>query len=87
MNENNQLIKPITLEREELIDGFAKLINGSSLPFFVVEDILKNFLNEVHIASQHQIEVDKQKYYKSISKMQMQLSKDISLEGDTNESK
>ena len=87
MNENNQLIKPITLEREELMNNFAELINNSSLPFFVIEDILKNFLKEIHIASQHQIEVDKQKYNQGLLKFQSQLIKDVNLEGDANESK
>ena len=86
MNENNQLIKPITLEREELMGNIAQLINCSSLPFFVIEDILKNFLKEIHIASQHQIEVDKQRYYQELSKIQSQLIKDSNLEGDSDES-
>ena len=66
MEEKKQIIKPMTIVREELIDNIANLINTSTLPFFVIEDILKNFLKEVHIASQHQMEVDKQKYNQEI---------------------
>ena len=62
MNEKEQIIKPITLIREEFMEKFAELTNTSSLPFFVIEDILKSFLQEIHIASQHQLEADKQRY-------------------------
>ena len=75
MEEKKQIIKPMTIVREELIDNIANLINTSTLPFFVIEDILKNFLKEVHIASQHQMEVDKQKYNQEILTYQLQLDK------------
>ena len=82
MEVKEQIIKPITMVREEFVDNIANLINASTLPFFVIEDILKNFLKEVHIASQHQMEVDKQRYEQEIQKIQLQLIKDVNLEGD-----
>lgn len=73
MEEKKQIIKPITMVREEFVDDMANLINTSTLPFFVIEDVLKNFLKEIHIASQHQIEVDKQRYNQEILKSQLKI--------------
>lgn len=58
--------KPITITRQEFIDNLIQLCNNSGLPFFVIEDVLKNIIQEIHIASQKQLEVDKQKYDKEI---------------------
>lgn len=54
--------KPITLLREDFISELLELCNHSALPYFVMEDILKDILDEVHIASQRQLESDKAKY-------------------------
>ena len=62
IKENKEATKPITLLREDLISAIAKAINGSKLPAFVVEGVLKDFINEVHIASQRQLEADKKKW-------------------------
>ena len=43
-------------------DTIARAINESKLPAFVVEGVLKEFINEVHIASQKQLEADKKKW-------------------------
>ena len=75
MEVKERIIKPITMVREEFVDDIANLINDSTLPFFVIEDVLKNFLKEVHIASQHQMEVDKQRYEQEILKTQLQFDK------------
>ena len=58
MNNN----KPITLIREDFIQDMVSLCNNSGLPFFVIEDIIKNLLREIHEASEQQLAADKQKY-------------------------
>ena len=62
IKENKEATKPITLLREDLISAIAKAINESKLPAFVVEGVLKDFINEVHIASQRQLEADRKKW-------------------------
>ena len=57
-------IKPITLLREEFIENAVELCNNSGLPFFVIEDVLKQLIQETHIAAQKQLEEDKQQYNK-----------------------
>lgn len=69
MDGERQMVKPMTLIREEFITNLVELINSSSLPYFIIEDILKNFLNEIHMASLHQIEMDKKRFSQEISKL------------------
>jgi hypothetical protein len=58
MNHN----KPITLVRDEFIKNIVELCNNSGLPFFVIEDVLKNLIQEIHGASLQQLEEDKKRY-------------------------
>ena len=67
IKENKESTKLITLLREDLISAIAKAINESKLPAFVVEGVLKDFINEVHIASQRQLETDRKKWEKTLT--------------------
>lgn len=58
MNTN----KPITLLRDEFIKDIVNLCNNCNLPFFVIEDVLKNITQEIHLAAKQQLEDDKKKY-------------------------
>ena len=60
--------KPITIMREEFINKIVDTCNDSGLPFFVVEDVLKSLLQEIHSASLQQIEEDKKRYAAQNSK-------------------
>lgn len=62
--------KPITILVEEFKSKQIDLINNSDLPFFAVESVLKDCLNEVHIASIRQLEMDKSKYNEEKSELQ-----------------
>lgn len=59
-------MKPITVLREEFIENIIEVCNDSGLPFFVVEDVLKQLIQETHIAAQKQLEEDKKKYQKEL---------------------
>jgi hypothetical protein len=54
--------KPITILREDFINGMIELCNNSGLPFFIIEDVLKGMLQEAHNASVKQLEDDKKRY-------------------------
>ena len=54
--------KPLTVAREEFIESLVKLINGSNLPMFVVESILRDIAAETKAAAQKQYERDKKNY-------------------------
>lgn len=65
INEN-KISKPITVAREEFKQDILNLCENSGLPPFIVEDILKFFVEQVHIASIEQYKRDKEEYEKSI---------------------
>lgn len=57
--------KPITLKVEELKENIAILINESELPIFLLDYIIKDLYNEIHILSENQSLKDKQSYVES----------------------
>ena len=62
MNQNKQITKPITLLRNEFATNIVDLCNNAGLPFFVVEDVLKGLIQEVHAAAQQQLKDDTDRY-------------------------
>lgn len=67
--------KPFSVLYEEFRQGLASLINNSSLPSFVVESVLQNYLNEVHEIAKNQYQVDKARYEKEIEENENTLDK------------
>lgn len=76
MNENKTIMKPMTLLREEFIENLTALCNNSGLPFFFLESILKEFIQDVHIASRKQYESDKIRYEQELVKLQQSSSEE-----------
>lgn len=66
----DKIVKPMTICREEFIENLVQMCNTSALPFFVIEDVLKDFIKEIHTASTKQLEADKKKYSDSLAKAQ-----------------
>lgn len=62
----SEIKKPITIARQEFIDNLIKLCNDSGLPFFIIEDIIKEIVQEVHIASVEQYKKDKEEYEQAL---------------------
>lgn len=58
--------KPITLVREDFINGVIDLCNDSRLPFFMIEDIMKDLIQQIHAAAKQQLEEDRKKYQKEL---------------------
>lgn len=69
--------KPVTLVIEETKTKLAEIINTSGLPPFVIEPMLNTFLQEAHIASKRQYEIDKLQYEQAIAKEKEDLDKDV----------
>ena len=61
MNEN-EVMKPISLLKEDFADSLVNLCNNSGLPFFVLEYILKDVYLEVKGLAKKQYESDLIKY-------------------------
>lgn len=62
--------KPITLQTEELKENIVKIINESKLPPILLDYIMKDLYNEIHILSCNQLIKDKQSYEKSLNENQ-----------------
>ena len=62
MSENKKIEKPTILLIEDFKNGLANLINNSNLPTFIIEPILKDFLNETRIIINRQYEAEKAQY-------------------------
>lgn len=65
--DEKMINKPTTIVRQEFIDNLKKLINNSELPAFVIEPVLRDFLEEVKMVVKKQYEIDKSYYEKIIS--------------------
>ena len=51
--------KPFSMLCEEFRQELADLINNSGLPPFVIESVLKNYMNEVSSFARNQYNIDK----------------------------
>lgn len=58
--------KPITVAYEDFKQELADLINNSGLSAFIVESVLRDYLNETRIVSQRQYQLDKAKYEEAL---------------------
>lgn len=67
---DKNIIKPITLIRQEFVDTLVEEINNCQLPMFVIEPILQNLLNQVKVAAQEQYEADKIQYETQLNKVE-----------------
>lgn len=59
---DKNIVKPITLIRQEFVDALVNEINNCPLPMFVIEPILQDLLDQVKVAAQKQYEADKAQY-------------------------
>lgn len=60
--------KPISIVYEEFKQELANLINNYGLPAFVVEPVLRDYLNEIKIIKEKQYEMEKAQYEESLKK-------------------
>lgn len=64
---DKNIVKPITLIRQEFVDTLVEEINNCQLPMFVIEPILQDLLDQVKVAAQKQYEADKAQYEAQLS--------------------
>lgn len=66
---DKNIVKPITLIRQEFVDTLVEEINNCQLPMFVIEPILQDLLNQVKVMAQKQYEADKIQYEAQLNKV------------------
>lgn len=59
---DKNIVKPVTLIRQEFVDTLVEEINNCQLPMFVIEPILQDLLDQVKVMVQKQYETDKAQY-------------------------
>ena len=62
----NEIMKPMSVIRQEFAEKIVNDINNSQLPLFVIEPILQNALEAVKDAAQKQYEAEKAQYEQQI---------------------
>lgn len=67
---DKNIVKPITLIRQEFVDTLVEEINNCQLPMFVIEPILQDLLDQVKVVVQKQYEADKAQYEAQLSEAQ-----------------
>ena len=67
---DKNIVKPVTLIRQEFIDTLVDEINNCQLPMFVIEPILQDLLDQVRTAAQKQYEVDKKQYEEQLKEVE-----------------
>lgn len=65
----NEIQKPITVARAELISNMTSLINNSGIPPFIIEPILRDMLYDVKIMAQRQLENDTKEYQRQLAEV------------------
>lgn len=68
MHEN--IMKPATIMRQEFIEDITALINGSNLPAFIIEPILKDLYLETKASAEIQYKKDKEHYEKALAEQE-----------------
>ena len=67
---DKNIVKPITLIRQEFVDTLVEEINNCQLPMFVIEPILQDLLDQVKVAVQKQYDADKAQYEAQLNKVE-----------------
>lgn len=69
---NDNLVKPMSVIRQEFIEQLVNDVNNCQLPLFVVEPILQDMLNMVKAAAQKQYEAEKAQYEAQLKEQKAQ---------------
>ena len=67
---DKNIVKPITLIRQEFVETLVEEINNCQLPMFVIEPILQDLLDQVKVMVQKQYEADKAQYEAQLKEVQ-----------------
>ena len=59
---NDNIMKPLSVVRQEFIEKLVSDVNNCKLPLFVIEPIVQDLLNMVRAAAQKQYEAEKAQY-------------------------
>lgn len=67
-NNANEVYKPLSIARDDLMRELVKAANDSKLPLVVMEYVARDFYEEVKATASMQYEKDKEDYEKELAK-------------------
>ena len=73
---NEDLIKPMSVIRQEFTEQLVNDINNCELPLFVIEYILHDVLNTVKSAAKQKCEIEKMQYEELLKRNQEDANKE-----------
>ena len=65
----NEINKPLTIARNELLEDIVAAINKAALPAFIVSELLKNVTLSVDKLAQEQLERDTREYQEALNRL------------------
>lgn len=68
IKNTNEVYKPLSIARDELMNQLIKDANDSKLPLVVMEYVARDFYEEVKRTAMMQYEKDKEEYEAELSK-------------------
>ena len=71
---NNDIAKPLTVARQDLLTGLVDEINKSGLPAFIVVGILSDLSLSVSKLAQEQLQTDTQIYQEKLARQQAMIA-------------
>lgn len=69
---DKNLVKPMSVIRQEFIEQLVNDVNNCKLPLFVIEPILQDMLNMVKSAAQEQYKAEKAQYEAQLKEQKAQ---------------
>lgn len=74
-NNNTEVYKPVSMMRDEFVQGLINLANNSGLPAIIMEYVVRDFYQDIRATATKQYEQEKQQYQDELAKQTKNESK------------
>lgn len=74
-NNNTEVYKPVSMMRDEFVQGLINLANNSGLPAIIMEYVVRDFYQDIRATAAKQYEQEKQQYQDELAKQTKNESK------------
>lgn len=74
-NNNTEPYKPVSMMRDEFVQGLINLANNSGLPAIIMEYVVRDFYQDIRATAAKQYEQEKQQYQDELAKQTKDESK------------
>lgn len=74
-NNNTEVYKPVSMMRDEFVQGLINLANNSGLPAIIMEYVVRDFYQDIRTTAAKQYEQENQQYQDELAKQAKNESK------------